>query len=55
MMGSIMLKLNYNTYNIPEHVKASIELIKMFKEIDCFIKTKKFSGASPLSQPNYQW
>jgi hypothetical protein len=40
----------------PEHVKTSIELMRILKEIDQFSKTKRLTGlVSPPSAPTYQW
>ena len=41
--------------HLPEHVKATIDLIKIFKEVDTLAKTKKASLLQPSPPPTYQW
>jgi hypothetical protein len=56
MISSIIFKLTINVGNIPEHIKSSVELFKIFKEIDYFIKTKKLTDLiSNSSAPSFQW
>lgn len=55
MVGSILVNTTVNLPNVPEHIKASIDLIKMFREIDNFTKTKKMSLVMPNTSANYQW
>jgi hypothetical protein len=55
MIASILIKTTYNQPNLPEYIKASLELIKTFREIDNFTKTKKMSLMAPSSPPTYQW
>jgi hypothetical protein len=55
MVASLIVKTNTNLPNLPEHIKSSADLIKMFKEIDNFTKTKKMSLIMPSLQANYQW
>jgi RNase P protein component len=56
MAASILYRQPPAVAVAPEHVKASIELMRILKEIDHFTRTKKLSGlvASP-SAPTYQW
>lgn len=55
MVGSILVNTTVNLPSVPEHIKASIDLIKMFREIDNFTKTKKMSLVMPNTSANYQW
>ena len=55
MVASLLIKITTNIPNIPEHVKASMDLMKIFKEIDSFSKTKKISLFQPNPPANYQW
>lgn len=56
MVSAILFKLPNNFGNPPEHIKSSVELLKIFKEIDYFIKNKKLTQLIPNSSaPNYQW
>jgi len=54
MAASILLKLPAGLGAPPEHVKAAMDLIRMFKEIDNFKKTKKIS-LEVGALPSYQW
>jgi len=56
MAASILFKLPSNLASPPEHVRASMELMRILKELDQFSKTKKLSGLVGLPPaPNYQW
>ncbi len=55
MTASILFKLPA-TPSLPEHIKASIELMRIFKEMDHFSRTKKLTGlVAPPAAPTYQW
>lgn len=55
MIASLIVKTNSNIPNLPEHIKSSVDLIRLFKEIDSFSKTKKMSLILPNPPANYQW
>ena len=56
MIASLLVKVSANTgVTIPEHIKASIDLMKIFKELDTFSKTKKMSLFQANPPANYQW
>lgn len=55
MVASLLIKCQASFNNIPDHVKSSIDLIKIFKEIDNFSKTKTISLFSTHQNANYQW
>ena len=55
MVASLLVKVNVNVPNLPEHIKSAMDLMKIFKEIDSFTKTKKISLFQPNPPANYQW
>lgn len=57
MVASLLVKVNNAAVmgHLPEHVKATIDLIKIFKEVDTLAKTKKVSLLQPSPPPTYQW
>lgn len=55
MVATLLVKEALTIPNLPEHIKASLDLIKIFKEIDSFTKTKKMSLVLPNPPANYQW
>ena len=55
MMASILVNVNNPLQNTPEHIKASMDIMKIFKEIDSFTKTKKISLFAASPPANYQW
>lgn len=56
MAASVLFRLPPAAASPPEHIKASMELMRILKEIDLFTRTKKLSGlvANP-PPPSYQW
>ena len=55
MVASLLVKVTVNIPNIPEHIKSAMDLMKIFKEIDQFSKTKKIALFQPNPPANYQW
>jgi hypothetical protein len=57
MVASIEFKLSNQTSHLPEHIKSSIDLMKIFKELESVAKTKskKFNLFAPSGPGNYQW
>lgn len=55
MVASLLVKAVPTLPVLPEHVKSTVDLIRIFKEIDSFTKTRKVS-LMPASPPaEYQW
>jgi hypothetical protein len=55
MVATLLVKDASTIPNLPEHIKSTIDLIKIFKEIDSFTKTKKMSLVLPNPPANFQW
>lgn len=58
MVASILFRLPAVATALapPEHLRASIELMRIFKEMEQFARTKKLTGlVGTCSAPTYQW